>query len=279
MIGERNALERVWTVAYWVSFVLCWVVLPILTTYLDSCEFTFSGKLCYSIKINLIYYAIEILLVLVIWALYYFLATGDKKVEKGNGLMMALANAWALMQIILLLSNGIIDVPRDFWRKSSNKLQLKTVCCKLRQGEEILDDDRMTIEQCIKQLQAIEMVTNESNKAYINKIYEIIPEDLTSFRALTEAINPDVDVTTSHKKTRGKIADIHYKLKSYLGEYTAHKEYRLLCDLIIIASSCGWFRRGYSWRTWFTRSRRRSHTSSSADGSPPRLARRSSTRA
>ncbi len=226
---------------------MCWLVLPILTSYLDSCEFTFWDKLRYSLKLNMIYYVVEIGAVLVFGILYFALKDGANA-EGAKGLLMALASAWALVQIILFLSNGIIDVPRDLWRRSSNKLRLKTVCCMMTQGQDILEEDRMTIEQCVEQLQAIEIVTTVENKAYINKIYEIIPEELTSFRSMTGAISPDVDVGTSHKETREKIADLHYKMKSCLHEYAVHKEYLAMCSMCV-ANTSGSSWRGYSCAT------------------------------
>eukprot|EP01022_Parablepharisma_sp_SALTPOND_P004386 TRINITY_DN1201_c0_g1_i1.p1 TRINITY_DN1201_c0_g1~~TRINITY_DN1201_c0_g1_i1.p1 ORF type:complete len:686 (+),score=41.23 TRINITY_DN1201_c0_g1_i1:108-2060(+) len=221
--GQLALLKTLWNIIYWTGFLLCWVVLPILTTYLDACEFTVWGKLRYSLKINMIYYAIEIG-AFIILAVFYVITNGRPTMEHAKGLLMALASAWALVQIILFLSNGIIDVPRDLWRRTSIQKQLKTVCCKMVQAQEILDDNKIILEQCIKKLQAIEIVCTEDNKEYINKIYEIIPEDLTTFRTLTGAINPDVEVGTSREQTKSRIFNIHYKIKSTLHEYAVYRD-------------------------------------------------------
>jgi len=177
----------------------------------------------YSLKINGIYYAIEIG-AFIIFFVIYAIAKGFPTAEYAKGLMMSMSSAWALIQIILFLSNGIIDVPRDFWRRASLERRIKTICCKLAQNQEILDDDKIIIEQCIKKFQAIEIVCTEENKEYINNIYETIPEELTYFRVITGTINPDMEVGKSVSETRSRIANIHYLLKSTLHEYAVYND-------------------------------------------------------
>ena len=218
-----KVLETVWTAMYWINFGLCWLVLPLLSTYLDSCEFTFGAKLWYAIKFNLIYILIG-LGGLVIFVIIYACCTGGIDITTMEDFLMAMATAWALVQIILFMSNGLISVPRLLWRAGSNSQTLKVVCCKLMQMQELLDDYKNEIENDIKRLQAIEMVATHENKELINKIYELIPEDLTSFRSLTGTVDPDEEVGPSAKATRGKIMAIHYEVKSALHELTVHKE-------------------------------------------------------
>jgi hypothetical protein len=219
--AELAILEIVWTGMYWTNYVLCWLILPFLTYYFDAVQLTKAGKSCYAIRMNLIYYSIGIAALAIFCAVIWYLGM-DMTFEYIQSFLMAISTAWALFQIILFLSNGIIDVPRDFWRRRSNVDRLRTLTCKFSQIEELMNDTKIEIETNVKKLQAIELVASEQNKQYIQKIYDIIPEDITSFRSMTGAVPPDLDAGDSESARHSKIQDIHYDLKIALAEYEVY---------------------------------------------------------
>jgi hypothetical protein len=223
-MAQKAVLTQVWSAMYWVNFGLCWLVLPVLSTYFDSCEFTFVGKFCYAVKYNIIYIMIG-LGGLVLFIIIYACSTGSIDFELMKSFMMAMSSAWALVQIILFLSNGLVSVPRELWRAGNNTRKFRTICCRLMQMQELLDEYKNDIENNIKKLQAIEMIATPENKALINKIYDLIPEDLTSFRSLTGTIDPDEEVGSSAKSTRAKIMGIFYDVKTLLHEFSVRKRY------------------------------------------------------
>jgi hypothetical protein len=212
-----------WNFLYWAGFVLCWGLLPIITSYEDSCEFTVKGKLMYSIKLNAIYYIIG-LAVLVICAVIYILIKGVPQEDEAKGLIMALTNCWGLIQIVLFLSNGMTGTIRHFLKKIMITDRFKTVCCKLWQTQEIIDENKSTIENSLVKLQSMEVLCSPEIVEYINRVRDTVPEELRSYQYLSSSPTPDLNIAGSKEKVIAKIADYHYKIKSSLQEYTVHKD-------------------------------------------------------
>ena len=220
---EVKILGYMWNGLYWAGFILCWGLLPIITSYEDSCEFTVLGKLKYSIKLNAIYYIIEVA-ALGICAIIYIIIKGVPGSKEAMALVMALTNAWGLIQIVLFLSNGMIGTIKFFLKKIILVSRFKLICCKLIQIQEIMDDDSAIIEKSLRKLQSIEAHCSKDNADYINKIYETVPEELTSFRTISLWSVYDEEITGTNDEVRSIIADNHYKIKSNMMEYIAQKD-------------------------------------------------------
>lgn len=231
---------------YWTNYVLCWLILPFLTYYFDAVQLTKCGKTCYAIRMNLIYYFIGFAaLAIFITAFWYF--NGMIEFEYIQSFLMAISTAWALFQIILFLSNGIIDVPRDFWRRRSNVDRLRTLTCKFAQMEELMNDTKIDIENYIKKLQAIEIVARDTEE-YIGEIFKTIPEDITSFRSMTGAVPPDLNAGTTPSERHKKIPDIHYDLKISLADYDVYQSYLYGINFQDVYALHK--RSGFSWRCY-----------------------------
>lgn len=63
-----------WRIVYWMSQLLTWLILPIMQSYSNAGDFTFSGKLKSSLYNNAIYYGIYACLF--IFLLFYALSKG-----------------------------------------------------------------------------------------------------------------------------------------------------------------------------------------------------------
>ena len=59
--GARPGLGILWDLSYWTTFCLTWFVLPIHQIYEDAADFTVGGRLRTSIRENLIFYAVIVL--------------------------------------------------------------------------------------------------------------------------------------------------------------------------------------------------------------------------
>jgi len=211
-----------WNSLYWAGFLLCWGILPIITSYEDSCEFSVKDKLKYSIKLNAIYYIIG-LGVLVVCAVIYMIIEGIPEEDNAKGLIMALTNCWGLIQIILFLSNGMTGTIRFFLNKAMITKQLKVVCCKLWQTQEIIDENKSIIENSLRSLQSIEDLCSPGLLEYVNKVKDMVPEEFQGYQ-YSVSDSPNLNLMGSGNKLRTIIADYHYKIKSSLQEYSAHKD-------------------------------------------------------
>jgi hypothetical protein len=112
-----------WRAVYWTMFVLTYLTLPLVNGYANSGYFKPADKLRKAIRDNLIYYGIMAVLgvVVVILAAAY----GALKDPKAFlGIIMTIANLFGLSIVVLLLSHGVIDVPRSLWYAGNPKRQL-----------------------------------------------------------------------------------------------------------------------------------------------------------
>jgi hypothetical protein len=106
-------MELIWNLFYWVTFVMCWAVLPFLSEYVTAGEFTTKGKVMRSIINNLIFYAIAGFFFLIFMG-YLYMKDAFKDITL-KGFIIALANAWGLFLIIIFMSHGLVSVPKLFF--------------------------------------------------------------------------------------------------------------------------------------------------------------------
>ena len=103
-------------IAYWITFCLAWVIIPLLKSYESNGEFTKWEKIKYAIKSNLILYGVElfICLLLFIWA-YFKLAKETisfffKNIYNFNYIL-------GLSIMLLLLSYSLVKLPKFIYEK------------------------------------------------------------------------------------------------------------------------------------------------------------------
>jgi hypothetical protein len=111
-----------WNYLYWPGFVATWILLPFLMDFSMSGAFTLLKRSLYSLKVNLILYGCLggifgiALLVLAIEKHLGF--------DTIAGVCIALGNAYGLICLLILLSFGLVQVPRKIWRKGDRHLSL-----------------------------------------------------------------------------------------------------------------------------------------------------------
>ena len=103
-------------IAYWITFCLAWVIIPLLKSYESNGEFTKWEKIKYAIKSNLILYGVVlfICLLLFIWA-YFKLAKETisfffKNIYNFNYIL-------GLSIMLLLLSYSLVKLPKFIYEK------------------------------------------------------------------------------------------------------------------------------------------------------------------
>ncbi|OAL73959.1 hypothetical protein A7D00_1987 [Trichophyton violaceum] len=103
-----------WRIAYWLTFVLTWAILPFLGEYLDSGHRSPRERMLYSLRSNARYQLIVLCSGLL--GLIYLALTHELRFSSLRGLVMALAYAWGLVLAIYLLGHGLVALPRKMWR-------------------------------------------------------------------------------------------------------------------------------------------------------------------
>jgi len=112
-----------WRIAYWLTFVLTWAILPLLGEYVDSGYRTPKDRILYSLRSNGRYQLI-VLGCGVVGLIYVSIQNGLDFTSL-KALVMALAYVWGLILAIYLMGHGLVAIPRSFVREANvgNKLR------------------------------------------------------------------------------------------------------------------------------------------------------------
>jgi len=159
IVQLRNGpLEKLWMWVYWVTFILTYVVIPVTQEYVAAGEFTKKGRLCASIKINIIFYAL--CGVIAFGALAYVVIGLDQGLWDLLPVLISLANTFGLSIIILLLGYGTAEVPRAIWKNSNPEALLRRFYFKAPELDGQLFDVRNLLKDTLTQISEFEQKFN-----------------------------------------------------------------------------------------------------------------------
>lgn len=103
---------------YWISFVLTWVINPLLVSYLRyPYSIGLKQRIWLTIRENLIFWGV--ILGVVVVGVTILLATGKMTFSNLFPLAISLANGYGLLVLCIALGYGFVDLPRTIWRKAN----------------------------------------------------------------------------------------------------------------------------------------------------------------
>lgn len=113
-----------WDTIYWATFLLCWLLCPVLIEYEVAGDFTVHGRLRASLRRNAAWCVGYLIfgVLLLVW-----LSVGGT-----IGLRawcIAASNAWGLLLSTVLMGYGLVAVPRHLWHLANPGEQLVTLYC------------------------------------------------------------------------------------------------------------------------------------------------------
>lgn len=121
--STNNVLYSLWLFLYGSTFVLAWLVLPLLQECASSGQFTQATQLIAGGRQLLKGYRNVILVgIVILIGISIHLHTINV-----FGFVMALGNTYGLLLVILLLGYGLVDIPRRLWRQSKPAQELQRV--------------------------------------------------------------------------------------------------------------------------------------------------------
>ncbi|SLM35151.1 lmbr1 domain-containing protein [Lasallia pustulata] len=169
-----------WRVAYWLTFALTWVILPVLGEYTDSGFRTPKDRLLYSLRSNARYQLI-VLGCGAVGLAYVFYENGFRTTSV-KSLVMALAYFWGLSLAIYLMGHGLVAVPRGLFRNASASGRLRRIQAQAPKIHEKMTD-------AIAELDEIEAQVFElkKRKTGISRDHQEWIEDLAETSSLPES--------------------------------------------------------------------------------------------
>ena len=121
---DVQVLPNLWRVVYWSSQFLTWLILPVMQSFTQAGEFTFSGKLKSALWDNMIYYTSYLLIALILFIYIFMKPDLHLDWERTKAIAASASNTWGLFVLVLMLGYGLVEVPRNFW----NRYVLKILC-------------------------------------------------------------------------------------------------------------------------------------------------------
>ena len=126
----KNNIRLLYSIIYWTIMVNSWVLIPLLSKYEGSGYFTRREKLLYSIRSNLLFYGMIILIGLSLFALAYY----RLKEEYINYFLKNCFNftyLYGFFFLILLLGYSIPKLPKNiydriFYQKEVRRIENET---------------------------------------------------------------------------------------------------------------------------------------------------------
>lgn len=125
LLGQKN--ERFfafiiifWKVAYFILFILCWVIFPILLEYELSGDFDHNKKLRTSFERNKNRWITQITIVSVLSILYHTVFNLRNSKFSISSMCIAVAHFWGMAQITFLWGYGLVAIPLKI--KNSRRL-------------------------------------------------------------------------------------------------------------------------------------------------------------
>ncbi|KAK6331142.1 hypothetical protein TWF696_003211 [Orbilia brochopaga] len=152
-----------WRIAYWLSFVLTWAILPILQSYHASGHRDPRKRLSEAVRENIRYHLI--VLTIGIIGLIYLIATNGFNPGSIKSLVIAASYFYTLTFAVFLMGHGLVAIPRNLWRDSTVAARLRRLQTKAPKTYDNLANATEKLEDLEKEVLAIHKRASTSTTA------------------------------------------------------------------------------------------------------------------
>jgi len=161
---DKVLAETNWELIYWATFLLCWLLCPVLIEYEAAGDFTTLGRLRTSLRRNAIWYCVYLVFgtVVLIW---FSLGGGS---QSPQAWCIAVSNAWGLLVSTILMGYGLVAVPQHLWSLASPSDQLRKLYCAAVTMDEARLSTQFELQDVI--LEARTEIATRSLTAYDTKL-------------------------------------------------------------------------------------------------------------
>ncbi|KAI5369510.1 Putative LMBR1-like membrane protein [Septoria linicola] len=207
-LPERATLVA-WRIAYWLTFVLTWFILPLLGEYCDSGYRDTRQRMIDSARSNLRYQMI--VLSTGILGLVYFIFENGFHVASIKGLLMALAYTWGLILAIGLMGHGLVAIPRRLFRNANVSSRLRWLHAQAPKIKDKLDDATEKLEQLehtVLQLRRLKSGASSEQREWIDEL-ATVPDGRPGTTAAIQATSTGIPAVVTDRY----LADLTRKVK------------------------------------------------------------------
>ncbi|GMI78726.1 hypothetical protein like AT5G65290 [Hibiscus trionum] len=179
MVGHSSTeISLFWSMSYWSTFLLTWVVVPTIQGYEDAGDFTVAERLKTSIHANLVFYLCVGSLGLVGVILFIIF----RRNWSGGilGFAMACSNTFGLVTGAFLLGFGLSEIPKGIWKDADWTIRQKVLSHKVAKMAVKLDGAHQEFSNAIVVTQATsnQMPKRDPLRPYMNIIDSMLEKML-----------------------------------------------------------------------------------------------------
>lgn len=176
--APNRALYWIWRIIYWSAYVSIWAVYPLLSSYSTSPEFKQAKRWWRALKENLIYYGIYAAagLGLMVWV---SVSTAGMTFNGFMGSMILIGNTFGLLLVIVLLSIGVVRIPRNIWRMSRRHVMLKHYMWHLAEAHVEYEQAKRALLQTLKTVRLADRTVagHDHNRKYLERVLRACPPE------------------------------------------------------------------------------------------------------
>ncbi|GKV23470.1 hypothetical protein SLEP1_g33186 [Rubroshorea leprosula] len=220
---EHGSISFFWSLSYWSTFLLTWVVVPLIQGFEDAGDFTVTERLKTSVHVNLVFYLIVGSVGL--FGLILLIMMHKNWSDDIMGLAMGLSNAFGLVTGAFLLGFGLSEIPKSIWRNADWITRQKVLSHKIAKMAVKLDEAHQELSNAIVVAQA---TSNQISKRDPFRPYmDVIDNMLTQMFREDPSFKPqggrlgenDMDYDTDEKS----MATLRRHLRRAREEYYRYK--------------------------------------------------------
>ncbi|TYH26000.1 hypothetical protein ES288_A03G214800v1 [Gossypium darwinii] len=159
-----------WSLTYWSTFLLTWVVVPTIQGYEDAGDYTVVERLKTSLHENLVYYLCVGSIGLV--GLILFIIFSKNWSGDILGFAMACSNTFGLVTGAFLLGFGLSEIPKGIWKNVDWTFRHKVLSHKVAKMAVKLDDAHQEFSSAIvvAQVTSNQITNHDPLRPYMNII-------------------------------------------------------------------------------------------------------------
>lgn len=179
LVPSPQVVPTLYKIVYWSTQLLTWLLIPFLSSYVQSGEFTILSKAKTALIDNAIYYGIYLIIFVILLVYAAASRTWDLSFANLKIVGISAANTWGLFLLVLLLGYGLVEIPRSFWHRSSIQHQIEWEYFNLAK---ITEEKHEAVEELENVLQEAKKISENVRfghpcRKHVNTIIKKCPEE------------------------------------------------------------------------------------------------------
>lgn len=179
-----NVILILWKSNYWTTFLLTWLLLPVLQEFYRSGHYNKLDKLKDALKRNMKFQLI-ILSISVLGVLYLMVESG-LTLNHIKLMIIAISHIYSLVLALWLMAHGLINLPKNKWIQGNHLANVNQYYLKVPKAIDNLEDTKISFKEEILQVLVLtKNFTSDSEEDFrfrdwILSLYDKIPQHLKS---------------------------------------------------------------------------------------------------